>query len=105
MKLLYNQSEAAKLVGIDVKIFKYHVDKGDIRYILVGKKSWKKYTLEDINEFINNRKIKSCQPINRKAPRSGTTTSKYQAIDFAGLREQHQKKMQKPLKPEREARL
>lgn len=55
-RLLYSRKEAADMLGISPKTLLAEVRRGEIRYVLVGKR--RKYTRQDLEEFIERKRIK-----------------------------------------------
>ena len=78
-RLLFSRKEAREMLGVGEKKFKTL----GIDWIMVGKT--KKYTLEDLQAFIERNKqgqVTVCQLKNGKAPSSIGTTSRCAVIGF-----------------------
>ena len=85
-RLLYSMIETAEELGISVKTLREHCVAGEIRFVLVGKRT-RKFTDGDKQEFIEKRR-QLCPSTSRKTPRTGTLTSNSQVYDFTARREQ-----------------
>ena len=85
-RLLLSIDEGAELIGTSGKTLRRHIAAGDIRYVLIGKRT-KKLTRPDIEEFIDKRRRGGCLSIDRKNPRTTSTTSSGKVVGFTARRE------------------
>src|SRR4051794_3004174 len=88
---LRSPKSAADRLGVSVKTLQGYVSDGELRYISVGrgtKKVRRKFTDEDLDEFIHRRAQRDmpCQSIGIRTARSTTSTSNTRVIAFTALR-------------------
>ena len=96
VRVLLTMEETAEMLGICTKTLRAHVAAGDIRYVLVGKRT-RKFTQSDINAFIEDRR--ECHSTDRKSLRTGTTTSRSKVYDFMAQRERRIEERRSRSKP------
>jgi excisionase family DNA binding protein len=94
-RLLYTMDEAAEMLGISTRTLVGHVTAGDLRYVLIGKRT-RKFTQADIDAFIESRR--QCQSIVRKTARTGTLTLLSREPGFMEARARRLAERQKPTK-------
>ncbi len=94
-RLLFTMDEAAEMLGISTRTLLAHVTAGDLRYVLIGKRT-RKFTQSDIDAFIEARR--QCQSIVRKTARTGTLTLLSREPGFMEARGQRLAERQKPSK-------
>jgi hypothetical protein len=87
---LYTMSETARLCRISVKTLAFHRDKGDIRYTLFGRRTYR-FKGYDIRAFQQEQSRKACPSTRKRARRTGTTTSRSEVSDFLAARERRMK--------------
>ncbi len=83
-RLLYSMSETAEDLDMSIKTLRAHCVAGEIRFVLVGKRT-RKFTDGDKQEFIEKRR-QLCPSTNRKTPRTGTSISNSRVYDFTARR-------------------
>jgi hypothetical protein len=79
-----NRREAAVMAGMDERLFKKHVDAGDVLYIIIGQAT-KKYLVKDVLAFREELRQQTCPSTNHKNRKSGTTISNSRIIDITDL--------------------
>src|SRR5262249_24340125 len=77
--LLIPAAEAARRLGISLKALNREVRLGRIRYVLIGRR--KMYRESDLVRFIEEQS-RTCDFLNAKAPRTGSSTSQSVGIGF-----------------------
>ena len=92
---------AAERLGVSVKTLQGYVSDGELRYISVGrgaKKVRRKFTDEDIDDFIERRAQRDmpCRSTGTGTARSTTTTSSSKVIGFTALRDARASEKLKP---------
>jgi excisionase family DNA binding protein len=95
-RLLFDMEETAEMLGISTRTLVAHVNAGDIRYVLIGKRT-RKFTQADIDAFIEAKR--QCPSIAPKIRRTGTLTSLSTVGGFMAQRAQRLAARQKPSKP------
>ena len=83
-RLLSGMAKTAEELDISVKTLRAHCVAGEIRFVLVGKRT-RKFTDGDKQEFIEKRR-QLCPSTNRKTPLTGTLTSSSRVYDFTARR-------------------
>lgn len=86
---LYSVNEAAEQLGICRKVLLAHVESGELRFILIGKR--RKFTDRDLDDFIERQ---ACQFTDRKTPPTSTSISRSTVVDFTAL--QAKRRAEKP---------
>lgn len=94
-RILFTQDEAAEMLGISTRTLVSHVTAGDLRYVLIGKRT-RKFTERDIQDFIEAQR--QCQSIVRKTARTGTLTLLSREPGFMEARARRLAERQKPTK-------
>ena len=93
---LRSPKKVADRLGVSIKTLNGFVRNGELRYINVGngtKKMRRKFTDEDIQEFIERRARRDvpCRSTSTRTARSTTTTSNSKVIGFTALRDARDK--------------
>jgi excisionase family DNA binding protein len=91
-RILYTMDETAEMLGISTRTLLGHVNAGDVRYVLIGKRT-RKFTQRDIDEFIEARR--QCPSTNQKPARTGTMILLSRERGFMAAREQRRAERQK----------
>ena len=102
-RLLFSPIEAARMLNVDIRVFRALVEAGEIKYVLVRER--KKFTLADLDEYIKRNTGAECPSIKNRAPRSGRSTSKSEVIEFAAPRGLLQRQRQNSLRQPSDAGL
>ena len=95
-RILFDMEETAEMLGISTRTLVAHINAGDIRYVLLGKRT-RKFTQADIDAFIEARR--QCPSIAPKIRRTGTLTSLSTVGGFMAARAQRLAARRKPSKP------
>jgi excisionase family DNA binding protein len=91
---LYTAPEAAKQLRIGVAELRAAVQRGELRFVLIGRR--KRFKLPDLELWIQNNTRESCASSASAARRSGNMTSRSTVLDFEALRAQQTEKRRKP---------
>lgn len=94
-RILFDTAETAEMLGISTRTLLGHVTAGELRYVLIGKRT-RKFTQRDIDDFIEARK--QCQSTVRKTRRTSTLISLSGAPGFMEARERRLAERRKPSK-------
>lgn len=94
-RILFTMEETAEMLGISTRTLLGHVNAGDLRYVLIGKRT-RKFTQRDVDDFIEARK--RCPSTNQKPARSGTMILLSREPGFMAAREQRRAERLKPSK-------
>ncbi len=93
---LHTFQGVCKILNVSPKTLRGHVRAGDIRFLIVGKRQ-RRFTDEDINEFIQWGRQK-CQFGNHGARHTSSTNSSGRVLDFGAVLEQRAAKKQRLLR-------
>ena len=94
-RILLNMEEAAEMLGISSRTLLTHVAAGELRYVLIGKRT-RKFTERDIRDFIE---AKTCQSTSQRIRPIGITTSLYKVEGFMAARARRLAERRKSSKP------
>ena len=83
MTALLTAREAAAELRVSERVFRAHVQAGDVKHVLIGRR--RRYTASDLEEFINTRRQK-CPSTNRRGSRTTSTTSGGKVIGITEAR-------------------
>jgi excisionase family DNA binding protein len=94
-RILFDMAETAEMLGISTRTLLGHVTAGELRYVLIGKRT-RKFTQRDIEDFIEARR--QCQSTVRKTPRTSTLISLSGERGFMAARARRLADQRKPSK-------
>ncbi|NTG49009.1 helix-turn-helix domain-containing protein [Agrobacterium rhizogenes] len=93
---LMTPDEAARHLSVSIRQLRDLTDDGLLRWINIGlgkKRATRRYTIEDLNEFIAERSQK-CRSTKDPVKKPIPTTSSYAVVDFRAIRAQRKSERQ-----------